>query len=190
MILPIQIVLTLHRSNSAFISDFLLQGFPSSSDGKESACNVGDLGSIPGLGRSPGGGHIPPPPPQNHNRGVMGPEPVRWSDSCCWRGWPLTRPRPAGKWMRAVLGALGRTGPGRGHRGLSCPSSPLVQGLHQPRGCSPPRPRAHLQCWACMGTLAPWPRHPDEPPWAGPAWALPVLAVGTAAVKLRPPGHV
>jgi len=28
-------------------------GFPSGSDGKESACNVGDLGSIPGLGRSP-----------------------------------------------------------------------------------------------------------------------------------------
>ena len=33
------------------------QGFPSSSDGKESACNTGDLGLIPGLGRSPGGGH-------------------------------------------------------------------------------------------------------------------------------------
>ena len=33
-------------------------GFPSASDGKESACNVGDLGSIPGLlGRSPGRGH-------------------------------------------------------------------------------------------------------------------------------------
>ena len=30
------------------------------SDGKESACNVGDLGSIPGLGRSPGGGHGTP----------------------------------------------------------------------------------------------------------------------------------
>ena len=27
------------------------------SDGKESACNAGNLGSIPGLGRSPGGGH-------------------------------------------------------------------------------------------------------------------------------------
>ena len=27
------------------------------SDGKESACNSEDLGSIPGLGRSPGGGH-------------------------------------------------------------------------------------------------------------------------------------
>ena len=32
-------------------------GFPGGSDGKESACNVGDLGSIPGLGRSPGRGH-------------------------------------------------------------------------------------------------------------------------------------
>ena len=30
------------------------------SDGKESACNVGDLGSIPGLERSPGGGHGSP----------------------------------------------------------------------------------------------------------------------------------
>ena len=28
-------------------------GFPGSSDGRESDCNVGDLGSIPGLGRSP-----------------------------------------------------------------------------------------------------------------------------------------
>ena len=33
------------------------QGFPSSSVCKESACNVGDLGSIPESGRSPGGGH-------------------------------------------------------------------------------------------------------------------------------------
>ena len=28
--------------------------FPGGLDGKESACNAGDLGSIPGLGRSPG----------------------------------------------------------------------------------------------------------------------------------------
>ena len=34
-----------------------LLGFPGGSGGKESACNVGDLGSIPGLGRTPGGGH-------------------------------------------------------------------------------------------------------------------------------------
>ena len=31
-------------------------GFPGGSNGKESACSVGDLGSIPGLGRSPGEG--------------------------------------------------------------------------------------------------------------------------------------
>ena len=31
-------------------------GFPCGSAGKESACNVGDLGSIPELGRSPGEG--------------------------------------------------------------------------------------------------------------------------------------
>ena len=32
-------------------------GFPGGSVGKESACNAGDLGLIPGLGRFPGGGH-------------------------------------------------------------------------------------------------------------------------------------
>ena len=31
-------------------------GFPSGSAGKESACNAGDPGSVPGLGRSPGEG--------------------------------------------------------------------------------------------------------------------------------------
>ena len=34
-----------------------LQGFPGGSVVKESACNEGDLSLIPGLGRSPGGGH-------------------------------------------------------------------------------------------------------------------------------------
>ena len=32
-------------------------GFPGGSVGKESTRNAGDLGLIPGLGRSPGGGH-------------------------------------------------------------------------------------------------------------------------------------
>ena len=32
-------------------------GFPGGSDGKEFACNVGDLGSSPMLGRSPGEGN-------------------------------------------------------------------------------------------------------------------------------------
>ena len=35
-------------------------GFPGSIDGKESACNAGDLGSIPGSGRSPGEGTVNP----------------------------------------------------------------------------------------------------------------------------------
>ena len=33
------------------------KGFPPSSVGEESACNAGDMGLIPGLGRSPGEGH-------------------------------------------------------------------------------------------------------------------------------------
>ena len=33
-----------------------LKGFPCGSAGRESACNEGDLGSISGLGRSPGEG--------------------------------------------------------------------------------------------------------------------------------------
>ena len=33
------------------------EGFPCGSAGKESTCNAGDLDSIPGLGRSPEGGH-------------------------------------------------------------------------------------------------------------------------------------
>ena len=32
-------------------------GFPGGSEGKESTCNVGDLGLIPGSGRSPGKGN-------------------------------------------------------------------------------------------------------------------------------------
>ena len=39
-----------------FISIMFKMGFPCGSAGKESACNVGDLGSIPGLGRSLGEG--------------------------------------------------------------------------------------------------------------------------------------
>ena len=38
----------------------LFLSFPAGSDGKESACNVGDLGSIPGSGRSPGEGNDNP----------------------------------------------------------------------------------------------------------------------------------
>ena len=40
-------------SHLTFRSSYIWR-FSGGSDGKESACNAGDLGSIPGLGRSPG----------------------------------------------------------------------------------------------------------------------------------------
>ena len=40
-----------------YTKTFHVEGFPSSSDGKEFACNAGDLGSVPGSGGSPGGGN-------------------------------------------------------------------------------------------------------------------------------------
>ena len=49
-----------HRQRSLAGYNFRVEhfgGFLGGSDGKESTCNVGDLASIPGLGRSPGGGH-------------------------------------------------------------------------------------------------------------------------------------
>ena len=44
------------RDTSIFLYrlPFSILGFPCGSAGKESTCNVRDLGSIPGLGRSPG----------------------------------------------------------------------------------------------------------------------------------------
>ena len=57
--------------------------FPGGSDGKESACSVGDLGSVPALGRSPAGG--------NGN-------PLQYS---C-QGNPIDR----GTWQAAVHGAV------------------------------------------------------------------------------------
>ena len=43
--------------SSMFLIFFLIGGSPVSSDGKEFAYNVGDLGSVSGAGRSPGEGH-------------------------------------------------------------------------------------------------------------------------------------
>ena len=44
-----------------WIGTFIMyQEFPGGSDSKESSCNMGDLDLIPGLGRSPGGGHGSP----------------------------------------------------------------------------------------------------------------------------------
>ena len=43
-----------------WVGQLLFKGFPGGSDGKESACHVGDPGSTPGTGRSPGEGNAYP----------------------------------------------------------------------------------------------------------------------------------
>ena len=63
-------------------------GFPGDSEVKASACNVGDLGSIPGLGRSPGEG--------NSN-------PLRYScleNPMDWGAWWATVHRVSKSWIR------------------------------------------------------------------------------------------
>ena len=42
------------RPSSPSIAAGYIEKLPGGSDGKESACNAGDLGSVPELGRSPG----------------------------------------------------------------------------------------------------------------------------------------
>ena len=49
------------QSLSSINRTYVFLGFPCGSAGKESACNVEDLGLIPGLGRSPGEGKGPTP---------------------------------------------------------------------------------------------------------------------------------
>ena len=51
---PYTSALTLNKYLHGFL--YGAKGFPCGSAGKESASNAGDLGSIPGLGRSPGEG--------------------------------------------------------------------------------------------------------------------------------------
>ena len=48
------------KGNMWFGAYMVPGGFPGSSDGKESACNAGDLGLIPESWRFPGGGHVNP----------------------------------------------------------------------------------------------------------------------------------
>jgi len=50
-------MILIYQSWKDYISIYLHVGFPGASEGKESVCNVGDLGSVPELRRSPGGEH-------------------------------------------------------------------------------------------------------------------------------------
>ena len=57
----IQIQEKWHVSKILFCSSHSERGRPWWLSGKEPACNAGDVGSVPGLGRSPGGGNGCPP---------------------------------------------------------------------------------------------------------------------------------
>ena len=60
-------------------------GYPCGSDGKETACNVGDLGSISELERSPGEGNV---------------NPLQYS---CLKN-PMENPMDRGAWQATVPG--------------------------------------------------------------------------------------
>ena len=51
------ILLNLGTSYKLVLHKASIWGFPGGSDSKESSCNAGDLGLIPGSGRSPGEGN-------------------------------------------------------------------------------------------------------------------------------------
>ena len=53
----LKISLTIFGINSILPPSILISGFPGGSEVKASACNAGDLCSIPGSGRSPGEGN-------------------------------------------------------------------------------------------------------------------------------------
>ena len=72
--------------NWVLISLIRSLGFPGGSDGKESTCSSGHLGSIPGLGRSPGGGHGNPLQYSclenpHEQRSLAGYSPCGWKES-------------------------------------------------------------------------------------------------------------
>ena len=48
------------EGGSALAGTKVIMGFPGGAHGKEPAANAGDVGLIPGSGRSPGGGHGSP----------------------------------------------------------------------------------------------------------------------------------
>ena len=57
---PSVVYICVYKTNTLIYTYGQYMGSPHGSDGEESACNARDLGSIPGLGRSPGEGNSNP----------------------------------------------------------------------------------------------------------------------------------
>ena len=66
------------------IQSSLICNFPGGSDGKESTCHVGDLGLVPGLGRSPGEGNSYPLQYSGEVHGLYSPWGCKESDTTEW----------------------------------------------------------------------------------------------------------
>ena len=89
------------------------EGFPGSSAGKESACNAGDPGSIPGLGRYPG-------------EGIGYPLQYSWASLVA----QMVKNLPAVQETWVLIPGSGRS-PGGGHGNLlqySCLENPMDRG--------------------------------------------------------------
>ena len=98
-----------HRASSIKKNLKTLTGFPYGSAGKQSACNAGDLGSIPGLGRSSGEGkeRLPTPvlwPGEFHR--LYSPQGHKESDTTGWLSLslydPYSRKEQLLSWLPAV----------------------------------------------------------------------------------------
>ena len=76
--------------HTVFLCFMYLTGFPDGSADKESACNAGDAGSIPGSGRSPRGGNGNPllvflPGKSHGQRSMVGYSPAGYN--WAWAPW-------------------------------------------------------------------------------------------------------
>ena len=123
-------------------------GFPCGLAGKESACNVWDLGSIPGLGKSPGEGKVYPLQYSSHLKGSHKTEWLHFhfSLSCIGEGSSnplqcscLENPRDRGAWWAAVSG-VAQSWTRLKRLSSSSSSLSLLQGIFPTQGSNPGLP--------------------------------------------------
>ena len=92
-------------------------GFPGGSDRKESACDVGDLGSVPGSGRSPGGGNGNPlqcfclENPGQRSLAGYSPRGHKESDTTEQLSPPLPIRRSLAMWYESTYSSLSQSSP-------------------------------------------------------------------------------
>ena len=157
-------------------------GFPGNSAGKESTCNVGDLGLIPGLGRSPGAG-------KGHPLQYCG---LESSMGCIVHGVAESQTRVSGLHFTSPVGAeqggvlllqwahsRGLSSFSSGHTAGGCLPSPvgtqqedvlLLQWAHS-RGVFS-FSSGHT-AGGCFPALWSWPRAPALPRWASGSSSVP-----------------